>query len=54
MLCLVSALSAAAGPLLPPSQAGSVLRMTNANVRLEYNLSTGRANFCWQNARKSD
>ncbi len=26
--------------------------MTNANVRLEYNLSTGRANFYWQNALK--
>jgi hypothetical protein len=41
---------APAGPLLPPAQVGSVLKMTNANVRLEYDLSTGRANFYWQNA----
>src|SRR5262249_35672158 len=43
---------AAAGPLLPPSQVGHWLKMTNANVRLEYDLSTGRANFYWQNALK--
>jgi hypothetical protein len=43
---------AAAGPLLPPGQAGHWLEMTNANVRLEYDLSTGRANFYWQNALK--
>jgi alpha-galactosidase len=43
---------AAAGPLLPPSQVGHLLSMTNANVRLEYDLSTGRANFYWQNTLK--
>src|SRR5258706_1654555 len=26
--------------------------MTNTNVRLEYNLTTGRANFYWQNSLK--
>jgi hypothetical protein len=31
--------------LLPPMQVGSTLKMTNANVRLDYDLSTGRANF---------
>jgi len=39
-----------AGPLLPPVQSGNLLRMTNANVRLDYDLATGRANFFWQNA----
>jgi predicted CxxxxCH...CXXCH cytochrome family protein len=29
-----------------------MLEITNANVRLEYDLSTGRANFYWQNALK--
>src|SRR6185436_5715155 len=38
-----------AEPLLPPRQWGNLLQMTNANVRLEYDLSTGRANFYWQN-----
>jgi hypothetical protein len=42
----------AAGPLLPPSQVGHWLKMTNVNVRLDYDLSTGRANFYWQNALK--
>jgi alpha-galactosidase len=41
-----------AGPLLPPGQVGNLLEMTNANVRLEYDLSTGRANFYWQNSLK--
>jgi alpha galactosidase C-like protein len=31
---------------------GNWLKMTNGNVRLEYDLSTGRANFYWQNALK--
>src|SRR5579859_4463982 len=43
---------AAATPLLPPRQVGHWLKMTNANVRLEYDLSTGRANFYWQDALK--
>src|SRR5260370_2378521 len=42
----------AAGPLLPPVQTGNLLRMTNTNVRLDYDLSTGRANFYWQNSLK--
>jgi len=36
---------AAAAPLLPPVQPEILLQMTNANVRIEYDLSTGRANF---------
>ncbi len=52
LLGLGGALIGVAGPLLPPVQVGSVLEMTNANVRLEYDLSTGRANFYWQNALK--
>src|SRR3989475_11953880 len=43
---------ARAGPLLPPVQVGNVLKMTNVNVRLDYDLSTGRANFYWQNTLK--
>jgi alpha-galactosidase len=43
---------APAGLLLPPGQMGNWLKMTNANVRLEYDLSTGRANFYWKNALK--
>ncbi len=40
------------GSLLTPVQNGNVLGMTNGNVRLEYDLSTGRANFFWQNSLK--
>ena len=46
------AVSCVAGPLLPPVQTGNLLKMTNTNVRLEYDLSTGRANFYWQNSLK--
>jgi hypothetical protein len=35
-----------------PVQSGNLLEVTNGNVRLEYNLSTGRANFYWRNALK--
>ncbi|MGH7978552.1 MAG: hypothetical protein ACREE6_04210 [Limisphaerales bacterium] len=45
-LCGLCALTAGA---LQLSQAGNFLEMTNANVRLEYNLTTGRANFYWDN-----
>jgi len=41
-----------AGPMLPPAQTGNVVSMTNANVRLDYDLSTGRADFYWQGALK--
>src|SRR6266704_1675080 len=51
-LGLLPAWPAAAGPLLPPGQVGHMLEMTNANVRLEYDLSTGRANFYWGNELK--
>src|SRR5258708_33373533 len=52
--CLGSllALTSIAGPLLPPVQTGNLLKMTNANVRLDYDLSTGRATFYWQNSLK--
>jgi alpha-galactosidase len=43
---------ATARPLLATRQVGHWLKMSNANVRLEYDLSTGRANFYWQNALK--
>src|SRR5947207_11126629 len=49
---ILLALSCFAGPLLPPVQTGNLLKMTNANIRLEYDLSTGRANFYWQNTLK--
>src|ERR1700743_144242 len=45
-------LTSTAGPLLPPAQVGNLLEMTNNHVCLEYNLSTGRANFYWQNSLK--
>lgn len=44
--------SVAAGPLLPPVQVGNLLKMTNGNVRLEYDLSSGRTDFYWLNSRK--
>jgi hypothetical protein len=50
--CLFFAIACAAGPLLPPVQTGNLLKMTNANVRLDYDLSTGRASFYWQNTLK--
>ena len=33
-------------------QNGSLLIMSNANVRLEYNLSTGNPTFFWNNSQK--
>ncbi|MDB6016150.1 MAG: hypothetical protein JWR19_639, partial [Pedosphaera sp.] len=52
VLTLCLALPVMAGSLLPPVQVGSLLKMTNANVRLEYDLSTGRTDFYWQNSLK--
>lgn len=46
----VSASALAATPVF--QQVGSTLVMSNANVRLEYNLTTSRTDFFWQNARK--
>ena len=40
------------GRALELGQNGNLLEMTNGDVRLEYNLSTGRANFYWQNSMK--
>ncbi len=33
-------------------QAGNLLIMSNANVRLEYNLTAGTTDFFWQNSKK--
>jgi alpha-galactosidase len=38
------------GKALELGQTGNLLEMTNGDVRLEYNLSTGHANFYWQNS----
>ena len=34
------------------SQAGNVLVMSNGNSRLEYNLTTGTADFFWKGSKK--
>ncbi len=52
VLTLFLALPVAVEALSPPAQVGYLLKMTNANVRLEYDLSTGRADFYWQNSLK--
>jgi autotransporter-associated beta strand protein len=45
--------AAAAHAGLPSfQQNGNLLVMSNVNVRLEYNLGTGRSDFYWQNAKK--
>src|ERR1700733_13513803 len=33
-------------------QTGNTVVMSNGNVRLEYNLSAGAADFYWQNSKK--
>jgi alpha-galactosidase len=38
------------GRALELGQTGNLLEMTNGDVRLEYNLSTGQANFRWRNS----
>ncbi len=45
-------LAGLAGVPLSLAQVGSLLEITNGNVRLEYNLGTGRANFYWQGSMK--
>jgi hypothetical protein len=47
---LLAGFWAVSGKAFESSQVGSLLEMTNGDVRLEYNLSTGRANFYWQNS----
>src|SRR5258708_337560 len=44
--------SCLAGTLLPPVQIGNLVKMPNANGRIDYDLSSGRANFYWQNKLK--
>ena len=43
---------ASTGRALQLGQTGNLLEMTNGNVRIEYDLSAGRANFYWQNSIK--
>jgi hypothetical protein len=49
LICL-SSVPATAAPAFV--QVGNVLVMSNANVRLEYNLAAGTTDFYWQNAKK--
>lgn len=49
VLILLAGFWALAGRALDFAQIGNLLEMTNGNVRLEYNLSAGKANFYWQN-----
>ncbi|HUA65616.1 MAG TPA: hypothetical protein VME24_07200 [Alphaproteobacteria bacterium] len=49
---LLAGFGAFTGEALELGQSGNLLEMTNGDVRLEYNLSTGRANFYWQNSMK--
>src|SRR5260221_8136930 len=49
LLCLLLASPLFAGPLLPPVQFGKVIKITNVNVRIDYDLNTVRANFYWKN-----
>src|SRR5438067_10125555 len=42
----------ALGALPSFQQIGNTLVMSNVNVRVEYNLATGRSDFYWQNAKK--
>ncbi|HTR40701.1 MAG TPA: hypothetical protein VMH87_03720 [Pseudomonadales bacterium] len=50
LILLLSAMTLAATPSF--QQTGNVLAMSNANVTVNYNLSTGTANFYWQNSEK--
>jgi alpha-galactosidase len=52
LLLLPLAMPTLASALLPPAQNGNLLEITNGNVHLEYNLTSGRANFYWQNSLK--
>ena len=47
LLALVWLKPAEAAPTFQP--VGNTLVMSNANVRLEYNLTTGTTDFYWQN-----
>ena len=49
---LLAGFWALTGRALELGQTGNLLEMTNGDVRIEYNLSTGRANFYWQNLMK--
>lgn len=50
--CIVLAPINQVRAMSPPVQVGSVVKMTNVNVRLDYDLGSGRANFYWQNKLK--
>ena len=49
-LALASLKHIQASPLF--QQVGNTLVMSNANIRLNYNLNTGTADFYWQNSKK--
>ena len=53
-LALAYMLLATSTPAALPSfqQSGNTLLMSNVNVRVEYNLATGRSDFYWQNSKK--
>jgi alpha-galactosidase len=50
LLTLILSRPAGAAPSF--QQAGSTLVMSNANVRLEYNLNAGTTDFYWKNSKK--
>jgi alpha-galactosidase len=50
LLCVFFVVNTAIGATF--QQSGNTLVMSNGNVRLEYNLTAGTADFFWKNARK--
>lgn len=50
LLCCFASTALFATPLF--QQSGNVLVLSNANVRVEFSLSSGRADFFWRNAKK--
>src|SRR6266568_4624402 len=50
LLALILLKPAEAAPTF--QQIGNTLVMSNVNVRLEYNLTTGTTDFYWQNSKK--
>ena len=50
VILVLSSITAAASPGF--QQVGKLLVISNVNVRVEYNLNTGTADFFWQNAKK--
>src|SRR5216684_5848521 len=50
LLLLMASRPAGAAPSF--QQVGNTLVMSNANVRLEYNLNAGTTDFYWKNSKK--